>query len=361
MDWLKQRFELARGGERNVPVMEGLRGFAVFLVFLVHYVAGIGPWSPEGTFADVLARQVHAIGNTGVDLFFVLSGYLVYGALLTRPQPFFRFFQRRVQRIYPTFIAVFAVYVALSFALKSESKIPPGAAAGGWYLLKNFLLLPGILPGKPLITVAWALSFEMFFYLVAPLLIVALQLRRWLPQYRIALFLVLTILCVAGYSWLGERVRLVMFLAGMVLHECMAGKMMRVPGSATAFAFLAVGFGVVLVPQDWLGFNLKLCALFAAFFVLYLTCFGRPEAGVARAFSWTPLRWLGNMSYSYFLIHGLTLKFAFSALERVLPHAVGGFATFFALLPVMFAITLLPAAVLFLVVERPFSLVPRRN
>ena len=45
MEWLTQRFELSRGGEgQNLRPMEGLRGFAVFLVFLVHYVALVKPW-----------------------------------------------------------------------------------------------------------------------------------------------------------------------------------------------------------------------------------------------------------------------------------------------------------------------------
>jgi peptidoglycan/LPS O-acetylase OafA/YrhL len=99
----------------NVRPMEGLRGFAVFLVFLVHYVTLVRPWIAGESALLVLASALHTIRNTGVDLFFVLSGYLIYGSLISRSQQFVRFVSRRVERIYPTFVAVFVLYAVLSF------------------------------------------------------------------------------------------------------------------------------------------------------------------------------------------------------------------------------------------------------
>ena len=77
-----------------------------------------------------------------------------------------------------------------------------------------------------------------------------------------------------------------------------------------------------------------------------------------RAFSWTPLRWLGNMSYSYYLIHGLTLKAAFKVVAVILPATAGGAWVFWALLAPAFGLTLLTSAALFLAVEQPLSLAP---
>ena len=78
MSWWRSQFELARGQDSgNVPAMEGLRGFAVFLVFLVHYSTLITPWIAEGSFIRLLAAGLHSIGNAGVDLFFMLRGYLI--------------------------------------------------------------------------------------------------------------------------------------------------------------------------------------------------------------------------------------------------------------------------------------------
>jgi len=160
MEWLKQRFELSRGGSaHNVRPMEGLRGFAVFLVFLVHYVTLVAPWLIEHSALYSLARAIHAIGNTGVDLFFVLSGYLIYSSLISRQQQFSRFIARRIKRIYPAFIAVFLIYLFLSFVFTGQNKIPSPASQGIIYLVQNFILLPGLFPIEPMITVAWSLSY----------------------------------------------------------------------------------------------------------------------------------------------------------------------------------------------------------
>jgi peptidoglycan/LPS O-acetylase OafA/YrhL len=105
---------------------------------------------------------------------------------------------------------------------------------------------------------------------------------------------------------------------------------------------------------------LKIAILFVAFFIVCFNCFAVPDGWLARTFSWTPVRWLGNMSYSYYLLHGLTLRAAFLVLATVVPATPHGPFFFVTLLPVMFAITLLPTTALFLLIERPFSLVRRR-
>ena len=71
--------------------MEGLRGIAVTLVFLQHYTVQsllIG-LSPGPTFA--VATAFRQYGNLGVELFFVLSGYLIYGTLVRKPPTFIGF------------------------------------------------------------------------------------------------------------------------------------------------------------------------------------------------------------------------------------------------------------------------------
>jgi peptidoglycan/LPS O-acetylase OafA/YrhL len=74
---------------------------------------------------------------------------------------------------------------------------------------------------------------------------------------------------------------------------------------------------------------------------------------LTQAASWTPLRWLGNMSYSYYLIHGLSLKFAFMVLGA---FVTPGHDLFLALFLPMLAFTLVPSAVLFMLIEKPLSL-----
>lgn len=365
--WLAHRFELSRGGgSNNVRPMEGLRGFAVFLVFLVHYVTLVDPWITKASTTHAIATALHTMGNTGVDLFFVLSGYLIYGSLIGNPQPFGRYMARRAERIYPTFLVVFAAYVALSFAFPAENKIPAPWTAGAAYVLQNLLLLPGLLPIEPLITVAWSLSYEMFYYLVVPLLIGALRLRARSRPWRCIFFGALAVAVAAlGATLFGSHVRLIMFVAGILLHEALAGgraPVRRAPGGLVALAALAAGLLCTLLPITGAsGYALKVSLLFVSFFVLCLACFARPESWLPRAFSWTPLRWLGNMSYSYYLVHGLALKAAFVVLAAALPASEHGPLFFWTLMALMFALTLVPSTLLFLLVERPFSLAPKRK
>jgi exopolysaccharide production protein ExoZ len=218
LDWFRTNFELGGGTRRLIP-MEGLRGFAVSLVFLQHYTTqNLVLLHPSGaTKAIALAFQNY--GNLGVEMFFVLSGYLIYGALLRRPT-FARFMARRAQRIYPAFIIAFGIALSLALAFPAASKIPhePGAAA--LYIAQNLLLLPGVFHIEPIMAVAWSLSYEMFFYLATGAAVVALTLDRWNKPQRIALILTLASALTAANIVNPEApIRMVPFFAGMLLVE----------------------------------------------------------------------------------------------------------------------------------------------
>jgi peptidoglycan/LPS O-acetylase OafA/YrhL len=341
--------------------MEGMRGFAVLLVFFVHYESLVKPWINGSTSLLAFSSALHTLGNTGVDLFFVLSGYLIYGSLISRWQPFASFIWRRVERIYPAFTAVFLVYIVLSLLFPAENKIPWPASDGAIYLLQNYLLLPGLLPIQAMITVAWSLSYEMFYYLAIPLVIGLFKLRERSPASRAAFFIVIA-LALASYTAMnGGPIRLIMFISGIVLYEALKYSKLSVPSSVGATA-LIVGLLCTLLPiPDPAGMTIKICVLFVAFFALCLACFRTPRAWLPQAFTWRPLRWLGNMSYSYYLLHGLALKAGFLVLSKVLPPTGQDATLFWVLLPPMFALTLIPSAALFLLIERPFSLAPRQK
>jgi peptidoglycan/LPS O-acetylase OafA/YrhL len=384
LGWFTRHFELARdGGRGNLPAMEGLRGLAVFLVFLTHYVTLSRPWVAADGITGTVAHGLHTVGNVGVDLFFVLSGYLIYGALLRRQQPFLPYLGRRIRRLYPAFIAVFVLYLVLTFLFPAESKVPPGMGPAATWLLANFLLLPGLFPITPLITVAWSLSYEFFFYLTVPVLIGVGGLRQWASWQRVLLFCGMSVgwLVLAPYG--GNALRMVMFAAGMVLYEALAASSAAARAanidSATvansaksvltntasnvgswcgAFA-LAVGLGCTLLAlPGHSGAIFRTAVMAVAFGVLCYVCLGAwAEGWLGRAFSVAPVRWLGNASYSYYLIHGLALKAAFMALAHVMPAASApGDWLFWALLLPFFMATLVPAAALFLWVEKRWSL-----
>lgn len=355
--FFERRFELERGRADNLPSMEGLRGYAVLLVFLVHYAALSAPWVGADSFTGTVSAFLHQAGSIGVDLFFVLSGYLIYGTLLHRPTPFLKFMRRRVRRLYPAFLCVFALYLVLSWLFPYESKIPAGLGAALAYVGANLLLLPGIFPIEPIITVAWSLSYEIFYYLAVPLLLAALRLRDWSSRARVVLFVLLAIALVAAIPLIGGRARLALFLSGVLLFEAVdRGARLRHPTLVGLFMLAASLLAMAPALDAALSLAARIGILFVAFYALCLACFTAPTASVARAFSWAPLRWLGNMSYSYYLIHGLTLKALFLVLSRLLPGQGDQDVLFWLLLAPAFAATWIVSAVLFLAVERPYSL-----
>lgn len=336
--------------------MEGLRGFAVLLVFLVHYASVTSPWVLPGDVTAVVFELVHDIGQAGVDLFFVLSGQLIYSHLIRKPQPFGPYFMRRLWRIYPTFLFVFALYVLLCFALPGQNKLPAEAGPAALYLLQNLLLLPGLLPIDPLITVAWSLSYEVFYYLAMPGVIAIAALRRRSPEARMVVVSGLLLVGLAAAALWGGPVRMALFLAGVLVAEATQRLPRSRVGTAAALPALAAVAGVMALPMPGPALQaLRTVVLCGAFFILCVACFGSPGTAVARTFGFTPLRWLGNMSYAYYLIHGLTLNALFIGVAMFVPPGDQTPVALAMLLPA-FVVTLAVAAALFLLLEKPFSL-----
>jgi peptidoglycan/LPS O-acetylase OafA/YrhL len=336
--------------------MEGLRGLAVFLVFLVHYITLSEPWISKSEALYPRASLVRSLGNVGVDLFFVLSGYLIYGLLMKKDRPFIPYFRRRIERIYPTFATVFALYVILSFIFPAKSKIPRHTADAAKYLAENFLLLPGMFDIEPMITVAWSLSYEFFFYLCVPFLIFALRLRRWRPMSRVVFFLLLAAFILAVPQSVGGHARLVMFISGILVFE--ASTYGRPPAQLDVLGLLGLVLGLVgavALSTYGLGGQWKFGVLAASFFLLCWACFSM-DGRASRAFRWTPMRWLGNMSYSYYLIHGLVLNSIFLVLPRYFAPTGDNLAVFWLGLPLCFLATFVVSTALFLWIEKPYSL-----
>jgi peptidoglycan/LPS O-acetylase OafA/YrhL len=332
--------------------MAGLRGIAVTLVFLVHYVTLTRPWVDPGGLLFRIGVAIESIGYSGVDLFFVLSGYLIYGTFVSRPIPVGTFLRRRVRRIYPTFACVLALYVVLAWLMPESGKLPTDPRVAALYVLENALLMPGMVPGlTPIITLAWSLSYEAFFYLLIPLVVLALGLRSRAASDRLVVTgSVSLVLFALGLIW-PDYARLAMFGCGMLLFDTLDRK--PIP-CARPVGLLAAVIAVATMPvlpttSAWALFRVAL--LYACFFVV---CFDaiwcRTVTG--RVLSWPPLRWLGNMSYSYYLIHGLTVNVGVVGFQHFDSSSGARVVT---LMPAVFATTLLTGGGLFAVIERPLS------
>ncbi|MCA9073549.1 MAG: acyltransferase [Planctomycetaceae bacterium] len=175
---------------RHIPALDGVRGLAVLAVVLFHGMA-IGR-------ENVVDRVVASIREplwAGVDLFFVLSGFLITGILLdTRSTAhyFRKFFARRVLRIFPLYYGVLvALFVILPFAGKLFPSIR--AIAEGdyfsrlwdhqiwlWTYMQNFLLPHDGDYGLPGLGHFWTLAIEEQFYLFWPFVVFFLRRRALL-------------------------------------------------------------------------------------------------------------------------------------------------------------------------------------
>lgn len=163
--------------ERHYPALDGLRGIAILMVMMSHFAIYIE--STNATFRA--AMRIAERGWLGVDLFFVLSGFLITRILIgmrETEQSIWVFYARRVLRIFPLYYAVLLLVVVVSPALAHllfDRHISTQHTAWLWLYLSNIPLtfhqLP--CPRSELFGVDhfWSLAVEEQFYLVWPLVV----------------------------------------------------------------------------------------------------------------------------------------------------------------------------------------------
>ena len=360
---LQALYELPQERQR-APAIEGLRGIAVALVFGVHYHALFSHYVAPASLTYHLSALAWNIGHSGVDIFFALSGALIYEIVLRRHTPYWEFLRRRAQRIYPAFLAVFALYVALLF-VDPVSHLPHGPVRAGLFLVANALLIPGIVPIEPLISVAWSLSYEFAFYILLPILVYRLAFRERSARSRVLWMCVpaLVLVTAALIHPLAHK-RMLMFLAGMWAFEARNSAWFR--SRLTRRAEFAVGllfvlsFPAIVVcsatpagPDIWSWSALGVLFVTDFWVVLYVTGF---DGWMKSLCSVAALRWLGNISYSFYLLHGLTLKVMATVLAVVLPSSSHGALVYWGMLVLAFPAAFVTSTVLYAAVEKPLSL-----
>ena len=176
-----------------------MRGLAVLLVLVHHFVEQLLPREP-GTWQAHLATGL-GLSFSGVDLFFVISGFLIGGILMNHraaPNFFAVFYLRRFFRIIP----LYYVFLLLCWLLTSTvsgfpaSRYPLGSYFG---FLSNFWMAAGRQWDTSPMAVAWSLAVEEQFYLVIPLLV-------WFCPPRVLLGLTLAALAVTPLLRVGVLV-----------------------------------------------------------------------------------------------------------------------------------------------------------
>jgi peptidoglycan/LPS O-acetylase OafA/YrhL len=165
----------------KIMEVEGLRGIAILLVTVHHF------WPEANGFFNDYSKVAH-LGWVGVDLFFVISGFLIGGILLDTkndPRYFYNFYNRRILRIFPLYYAfVLLAFIAIP-SLQSyihntsywQTEFIQQSGSPLWYLLFAGNIREAITGVEPAYILAplWSLSIEEQFYLLSPLLIFKLN------------------------------------------------------------------------------------------------------------------------------------------------------------------------------------------
>jgi peptidoglycan/LPS O-acetylase OafA/YrhL len=291
-------------GDGELLALTSIRGIAAWWVVLFHLRLLLVPWLPGGVI-DLLAQ-----GNLAVDLFFILSGFVIalnYGDRLAgdwRATGDFLF--RRFARIYPLHLLIlagFAFYVgaAILFGSATVGGQDPGYFLASLLLVQNWGFFGALKWNVP----AWSISTEAFAYLLFPVLLRLFAARRR-PSWLLALLVLLLGLSVpaffaaTGFAFpdavpqTGLFRCVVQFAMGMLLCELWR----RLRGRAWAMPFLGAAVALGLA---YAFFGIPVVALAWAALVLGLAFTRNTPLD-------TPfLVWLGRISYATYLCHYLAL------------------------------------------------------
>ena len=321
----------ASSGRRHLPALDGIRGLAVLMVFLVHYGGGAKSSNP----------LLHAVGVavtagwSGVTLFFILSGFLISGIIWDSRNSegwWGRFYMRRTLRIFPLYYAslllVFIAAVIAGNAHYSFSRI----WIYGLYLQNIPLPFdPGNL-GSPLyVTHFWSLAVEEQFYLIWPLLITRVRTLDQARNLSLAVFLLSAIFRFVAWYLLPAH-----DAAGTPLHRAFHGAYAFTPSRAGELAigaylamcfrdpalwtrirkfapfaltgglagFLAAGaYAHTLTDECAAGFLVGLPCVTIGLGALVVLTLG--DGPISRAAKLPALRWLGGISYGFYIFHVL--------------------------------------------------------
>lgn len=302
----------------RIPELDGLRGIAILLVLLFHYVSS----TDYGDAPVSLLQKIFAIGWSGVDLFFVLSGFLIGGILLDvreSPSYFKTFYARRFYRIVP----LYYVWVAAFFVISIFWANPETWRSLPIYLLflQNSIRIEHDIFRAAWLGALWSLAVEEQFYLVIPSIIRLISGRKLLfalfvaiifpPVFRILLHAYLPVhpdapymltVCRAdalamgvllAFGWRNERWKAAFYRRKMPIY--LACSLL-----ACAFLYLAIWkpSQYSFAMYSW-GFTV-VDALFASLLAIAIMVPGSMWAAVCRL---PFLSELGRVSYCLYVIH----------------------------------------------------------
>ena len=300
----------------RIPALDGLRGIAILLVLLMH--AGFPGIAVDSSVSAPLLHGylwVALLGWCGVDVFFVLSGFLITGILVRArgsPHYFRDFYARRALRIFPLYYAVLAL---LFVVLPRPAVAAPDEAWTSLLYLQNWLYGTRGAFSDPARTITWSLAIEEQFYLLWPALVLWTSPRG---LQRLCVATIVGAIALRAALLLGGAEH-VYFLTPCRLDALAAGALLAVVplptprfgqlatlAGAAGLAGAAAYAGSPLTEQSpcMQGFGLVASLLLAVGLLVLV----RGDGLVAR---WARWRWLGvfgRYSYCLYLTHVLVIE-----------------------------------------------------
>jgi peptidoglycan/LPS O-acetylase OafA/YrhL len=340
----KDRGDNSTGSERGFRSdIEGLRALAILPVVAYHASEFVAPGS-QALLAPLTALMSRVTGGfLGVDVFFVISGYLITGLLVSEAETrdrihFGKFYARRARRILPaatvtllaTLVASYFVLSSVRAASVSSDVLWASIFNADVHFAKSGVDYLGVAAAPSPVLQFWSLSDEEKFYLVWPAVLTAatwfaVKVRKW--PLRPTLFAALAALGVPSLLWsaylVAQNSPSAYYTAPSRAFELAAGGMLaiamplveRIPRAARVLLAVA-GFVTVVTCM----FTYTTSTPFPGFAALPVVLgsaaviAGHPAGVVARSLSVRPVRWVGRISYSLYLWHWPVIVLAAAAI-----------------------------------------------
>ena len=344
---------LSHSGQSRYHSVDGLRGYLAFGVF-VHHTAIIWSFLHTGVFELPKEKFYIQIGLASVALFFMITGFLFWGRLIQKGRDFdwLAFAVSRVFRLYPLYLpllvlVIFSVFHIQDWTLKDE----PFEVAGqilAWVLFDRPDINQFPETGGLIANVTWTLSYEVFFYMALPLFgMVFVYRRNWL-QVVLCLLGIYTLYQVVGWEHSLKKHILMSFLGGVAAAywvrrpKLVAWSQTPVAGIIALLTLLLI---LTLFRKSFALAPLALLTLVFSIIASGHTLFG--------ALTLRSIRWMGEISYSTYLLHGFLLWLMMQRLPLVLPIDNKDPLVFVSLAALCSCLLIVISSLSFLYIEKP--------
>jgi len=315
----------------RVPELDGMRGLAILMVLFYHIIRLNPVKVSQPFFAHIL--RLSEMGWAGVDVFFVLSGFLITSILLrTRKQPgyFKKFYARRILRIFPLYYTTITL-IFIFMPLISPEQTNATRATWPWYYLyaQNWGNALNLIPTVFAIGVTWSLAIEEQFYLFWPTIVYYLSSKKlgFLSAFLVLFSLGLRIGIVTKFRKLLDYNKFFYFATITRLDSLILGALLALAFESDwwtkwlkrlAIPVFVTGFGLTVyfasrrpdypLVDNYLmyTYGYTVIALTSAALIVMLTTFAEtnPLRGVFRN---SVFRFFGKYSYAIYLFHMLPL------------------------------------------------------